>query len=91
MENIGENRYFAIFSVNEIDKIDFSQLTQLSTESLRKNLNKTKTFVEWYGNEPEFISTLTTLDGIYNYQEILKILNNEEWLNYVHTPFSFSI
>lgn len=76
-----DNREFAIFSCNEISKIDFTKVLETSEETLRKSVDKTKTFVKWDGEEPEFISTLTTLQGRYTYEEILVILATEEWTN----------
>jgi hypothetical protein len=75
-----EQRNFAIFSTTEIDKIDFSQVLETSADTLRKNVAETKSFVKWDGGvAPEFISTLTTLEGPYTYSEILDILSGEEW------------
>ena len=74
-----EQRNFAIFSLTEIDKIDFTQVLETSAETLRKSVDETKTFVKWDGEAPEFISTLTTLEGPYTYTEILEILSGAEW------------
>ena len=75
-----EQRNFAIFSTTEIDKIDFSTVKETSAETLRKSVDGTKTFVKWDGGvAPDFISELTTLEGIYSYEEILEILNGPEW------------
>jgi hypothetical protein len=35
--------------------------------------------VKWDGEQPEFVSELTTLEGPYTYTEILEILSGEEW------------
>jgi hypothetical protein len=74
-----EQRNFAIFSLTEIDKIDFSLVRETSADTLRKSVDETKTFVKWDGEAPEFVSTLTTLEGPYTYTEILDILSGEEW------------
>ena len=74
-----EQRNFAIFSTTEIDKIDFSQVLETSADTLRKSVDETKTFVKWDGEQPEFVSTLTTLEGLYTYTEILDILSTPEW------------
>jgi len=74
-----EQRNFAIFSITEIDKIDFSQVLETSADTLRKSVDETKTFVKWDGEQPEFVSTLTTLEGLYTYTEILDILSTPEW------------
>jgi len=74
-----ENRSFAIFSTTEIDKVDFSLVCETSADTLRKSVDETKTFVKWDGEQPEFVSELTTLEGPYTYTEILEILSGAEW------------
>ena len=74
-----ETRQFAIFSTTEIDKVDFSLVCETSADTLRKSVDESKTFVKWDGEQPEFVSELTTLEGPYTYTEILEILSGEEW------------
>jgi len=74
-----EQRNFAIFSLTEIDKIDFTQVLETSAETLRKSVDETRSFVKWDGEQPEFVSELTTLEGPYTYTEILDILSTPEW------------
>ena len=74
-----ENRQFMIFNVSELDKIDFIQVLETSAETVRKSVDETKTFVKWDGETPSCVSTLTTSEGPYTYEEILAILATEEW------------
>ena len=74
-----ETRQFAIFSTTEIDKVDFSLVGETSADTIRKSVDESKTFVKWDGEQPEFVSTLTTLEGPYTYTEILEILSGAEW------------
>ena len=74
-----ENRSFAIFSTTEIDQVDFSLVCETSVDTLRKSVDESKTFVKWDGEQPDFVSTLTTLEGPYTYTEILEILSGAEW------------
>jgi hypothetical protein len=75
-----EQRNFAIFSLTEIDKIDFSQVLETSADTLRLSVSDDKSFVKWDGGvAPEFVSELTTLEGPYTYTEILEILSTPEW------------
>jgi hypothetical protein len=76
-----EQRNFAIFSLTEIEKIDFSQVLETSAETLRVSKDGTKSFIKWDGEPPEFISTLETLEGLYTYSEMLEILSGEEWVS----------
>lgn len=74
-----ENRQYTIFSLTEIDKIDFSLVCETSADTLRKSVDETKSFIKWDGEQPEFVSTLETLEGPYTYTEILDILSTPEW------------
>ena len=42
-----EQRNFAIFSLTEIDKIDFSQVLETSAKTLRTSTDNTKSFIKW--------------------------------------------
>jgi hypothetical protein len=76
-----EQRNFAIFSLTEIEKIDFSQVLETSAETLRVSTDGTKSFIKWDGEQPEFVNTLETLEGPYSYEEMLEILSGEEWVS----------
>ena len=74
-----ENRQFMIFNVSELPNIDFTQVLETSEETVRKSVDETKTFVKWDGEMPECVSTLTTKEGPYTYDEIFTILSTSEW------------
>jgi len=74
-----ENREFVIINVSEISKINFNEVMETSSDTLRKSTNKNKTFFKWEGNPPEFLSGLTTNEGPYTYTQMVNILNTEEW------------
>jgi hypothetical protein len=75
-----EQRNFVIFSLTEIDKIDFTQVLETSADTLRVSTDGSKSFVKWDGGvAPDFVSELTTLEGPYTYTEILEILSAPEW------------
>ena len=74
-----ENRSFMIFNVSELPNIDFTQVLETSEETVRKSVDETKTFVKWDGEMPECVTTLTTKEGPYTYDEILTILSTDEW------------
>lgn len=76
-----EQRNFAIFSLTEIEKIDFTQVLETSAETLRVSTDGTKSFIKWDGEPPEFVETLETLEGLYTYSEMLEILSGEEWVS----------
>jgi len=75
-----ENRKFMIFNVNELSNIDFTQVMETSSETVRKSVDGTKTFVKWDSdNIPSSVESLTTKEGPYTYEEIMSILNGSEW------------
>jgi hypothetical protein len=70
-----------IFNVSEIDKINFDEVLQNSSQWMRKSVDNQKTFVKWDGNTiPTSVQTLTTSEGPYTYDEITVILNNSDWV-----------
>ena len=75
-----ENREFMIFNVSELPNIDFKTVLETSIDTVRKSVDETKTFVKWDGNMPECVSTLTTKECPYTYEEMLTILSTPEWL-----------
>lgn len=79
MEEQYEIRQFMIFNVSELQQINFNQVLETSSETVRKSVDGTKTFVKWDGDTPECVSTLTTKEGPYTYNEIIVILNSPEW------------
>lgn len=76
------NRNFMIFSVTELPNINFTQVLETSSDTVRKSVDSTKTFVKWDGEEiPSSVQSLTTKEGPYTYEEMLEILATEEWTN----------
>jgi len=78
MENY-EQRQFMIFNVSELNQIEFDQVLETSSETVRKSIDLSKTFVKWDGDIPICVSNLTTKEGPYTYSEIITILSTPEW------------
>jgi len=74
-----DNRRFMIFNVSELNQIDFNTVLETSSDTVRKSVDETKTFVKWDGTIPTCVSNLTTKEGPYTYEEILTILATPEW------------
>jgi hypothetical protein len=74
-----DNRRFMIFNVSELNQIDFNTVLETSSDTVRKSVDETKTFVKWDGTIPTCVSNLTTKEGPYTYEEILTILSTPEW------------
>ena len=71
---------YVIFSLSELDKIDFTEVMESSVETVRRSVDGSKTFVKYTSDEmPASVSTLTTIEGPYTNVEILDILSTIEW------------
>jgi hypothetical protein len=79
--NIYDNRKFIIFNVDELSIIDFTQIHETSINTMRKSVDKSKTFVKWDGEMPESVMNLITKEGPYTYEEMISILDTPEWSN----------
>ena len=80
MSILPQNPYYhVIFSVSEIDKINFNEIQENSIDELRKSIDGTKTFIKWEGNTPLFVENLTTKEGPYNYYRFISIIRTSEW------------
>tara|TARA_R110000744_G_scaffold77980_6_gene153922 strand:- start:195 stop:437 length:243 start_codon:yes stop_codon:yes gene_type:complete len=68
---------YVIINSSDVSSVDFSQVQETSTNTLRWNIDETKTFVKFKGDTPSFLNGKQQ----YTYEEILTILNdvNGEW------------
>ena len=73
------NRQYVIFNVSELDSIDFTQVLETSADTVRRSVDDTKTFVKWDSSVPACVEVLTTKGDYLTYEEILAIMNTEEW------------
>ena len=73
------NRRWVIFNTSETGSIDFSQVMQTSTGSLRLNLSGSQTFVKYEGSMPSSVSSLSSKSEEYSHSAILNILTGSEW------------
>jgi len=74
-----ENRRWVIFDTSETGSIDYSQVMQTSSETLRLNISGSKTFVKYEGTQPSSVASLTTKSDEYTHSEILNVLTGSEW------------
>tara|TARA_Y100000817_G_scaffold101054_1_gene78961 strand:- start:267 stop:515 length:249 start_codon:yes stop_codon:yes gene_type:complete len=73
------NKKYVIFNVEEIEKVNFAQVFENSSETLRKNNDETQAFVKYQSEMPSSIQNLTTKSQEYSHSEILEILRGEDW------------
>lgn len=67
------NRKYVILNTGE--SVDFSEILESESDSLRYNVEGTKFFVKFEGDTPSFLEGKT----IYSHSEILAILATDEW------------
>jgi hypothetical protein len=73
------SRQYVIFSVSELDQIDFNQVLETSADTVRRSVDGSKTFVKWNGEVPDCVENLTTKGPYLSHNEILSILSTPEW------------
>lgn len=72
-------RLYAILTVLEAEKIDFTQVKETSIETIRKSVDGLLTFVEFdCDNIAEFLEPLQVIK-VVTYDELIDILNSNEW------------
>lgn len=75
-----EDRHYVIFSVSEIDKINFNEVLETSADTVRKSVDGTLTFVKWDGDMvPSCVDTLTTKGNILSQTEMISELETSVW------------
>ena len=71
------SKKYVIITASEVSSVDFSQVLEDSSDTLRYNNDNTKTFVKFEGSTPSFLDGKTQ----YNNSEMLTELNESEWVN----------
>ena len=70
---------YAIIPTDQLSKVDLSQTCITSLETLSYSLDKSKTFIDWLGDTPDFIPSIEGLEGFYTDDEMREILSTPEW------------
>jgi len=73
------DRRFVIFNVTELNQINFNQVFETSTDTVRKSVDETQTFVKYDMPQPSSVAALTTKSQEYTYDEFLPILTTPKW------------
>lgn len=70
---------YAIIDINDISKVDFSQVEQNSAETVRKSLDGSQFVLKWE-IEPTFITdgTIVPLQTL-THEECLALMSTAEW------------
>lgn len=75
------NRKYIVFATSELSSIDFNQVRERSIDTIRKNIDGTKSIVSWNNTIPSSVVGLTTYQGPYNNDEMRTFMDNasSEW------------
>jgi len=77
---------YITIEMSEIALVDFSQILETSEETLRLSIDGLETVIKWQGDEPSFVSTLSSYEGPYTHEEILVIMATPEWTIPINPP-----
>jgi len=72
---------YAIIRLEDIGLIDFSQVAQTSSRTVRKNLDNSEFVIKWQeGQEPTFISNGKVIPlQVLSHSECLQLMSTSEW------------
>ncbi len=72
---------YGVIRIEDLSKIDFSQVGESSLDTIRKNvLDPPTQFLLKWDTEPTFIADGTVIpDGLYTHEECLELMNTETW------------
>lgn len=73
------SRTYLVIKTSELGAVDFSQVFETSTNTVRRSLDGTKTFIKWEGDQPAFVASLTGTEGPYTNAELRTILDTDVW------------
>jgi hypothetical protein len=72
---------YAIININDLDNVDFTQIGETSSETIRKSLDGSMFVIKWE-TEPDFIKDDVVIPlQVLSYQECLELMNTSEWTN----------
>ena len=68
-------RTYCIINSSEVSSVDFDQVLQTSTDTLRYSLDGSQVLLKYEGPQPFFLLGKTE----YTHEEIKTVLNGAEW------------
>jgi hypothetical protein len=72
---------YGIIHINDLDNVDFTQIGETSSETIRKSLDGSMFVIKWE-TEPDFIKDDVVIPlQVLSYQECLELMNTSEWTN----------
>ena len=80
-------RTYAVINISDLDLIDFSQIEETSSNTIRKSIDNTQFVIKWQdGYEPTFIESGAVIPvGIYTHSECLELMGTDKWSQPIET------
>jgi hypothetical protein len=74
-------RTYAVIDITDLELIDFSQIEETSSNTIRKSIDNTQFVIKWQeGQEPTFIENGTVIPvGTYDQHAILELMDTPAW------------
>ena len=73
--------HYAIININDLDNVDFTQIGETSSDTIRKSLDGTMFVIKWQ-TEPDFIKDDVVIPlQVLSHEECLELMNTSEWTN----------
>ena len=70
---------YATISIDDLNKIDFSQIGETSADTIRRSIDLTQFVIKW-NSEPTFIEDDVVIPiGVYSHANILTLMATNEW------------
>jgi len=80
---------YIIFDVSELIKVNFDEILETSSNTLRVSLDGSKTFVKYTSDEiPTSLANLATKEGPFDVIEMNVTLGNSDWTRPSHVTGS---
>jgi len=80
-------RIYAVIDIKDLDLIDFLQIEETSSNTIRKSLDNTQFVIKWQeGYEPTFIENGEVIPvGIYTHSEAIELMSTDKWSEPIET------
>ena len=73
------NRRWVFLNTSETGSLDFSQVLETNSGSLRLNNGGSRTFIKYEGSMPSSVSGLSSKSAEYSHSAVLNVLTGSEW------------
>jgi hypothetical protein len=73
---------YIIIDYSEFSLIDLSEFKETNESSLRYSVDGSKIILKWTGNTPSSLSNVTSKSEEYTIDQILVIMDTDEWRVY---------